>query len=145
MSSKKWWEKGIRFQCQQSGNCCVSRGQYGYVYMTLKDRKAMAQLLKLSTAAFTRKYCAKTEDHYHLKDSKNSDNCIFLEGHKCKVYKARPTQCRTWPFWPEHMGAKTWKNEITKFCPGVGKGPVIPKDVISEQLNRQIDADLDDI
>ena len=122
MSSKKWWEKGIRFQCQQSGNCCVSRGQYGYVYMTLKDRKAMAQLLKLSTAVFTRKYCAKTEGLYHLKESRNADNCIFLEGHKCKVYRARPTQCRTWPFWTGNLRSRDAWAQVGQDCPGLNNG-----------------------
>ncbi len=32
-------EKGIRFECQGSGNCCVSRGTYGFVYLSKKDIK----------------------------------------------------------------------------------------------------------
>ena len=32
-------EKGIRFECQGSGNCCVSRGAYGFVYLSKRDIK----------------------------------------------------------------------------------------------------------
>ena len=117
---KKFWKDGIRFECQGTGRCCTSRGSYGYVYLTLEDRKRLATHLNLSTQAFTRRYCSKAGGHYHLKDFR--DDCQFLEGKGCSVYEARPAQCRTWPFWPENMNAKSWAREVVSFCPGVGKG-----------------------
>ena len=33
------FKNGIKFQCQGSSNCCVSRGMYGYVYLSKKDAK----------------------------------------------------------------------------------------------------------
>ena len=33
----KIFKNGIKFQCQGSANCCVSRGSYGYVYLSKKD------------------------------------------------------------------------------------------------------------
>lgn len=74
----------------------------------------------MTTAEFTRKYCVKTAGWFHLKDSK--EDCVFLRGKRCGVYEARPTQCRTWPFWPDHMNARAWKREVVSLCPGVGKG-----------------------
>ncbi len=68
---------------------------------------------------------------------KNNGNCIFLKDNKCTVYKSRPIQCRTWPFWPENMNTKTWNNDIAKNCPGVGKGKVKTKKEILKQV--QID------
>jgi Fe-S-cluster containining protein len=136
-AKKTWWEKdGIRFECQGSGNCCVSRGQYGYVYMTLFDRKRMAQSMKLTTTQFTRQYCAKTDGVYHLKDGKGPE-CLFLKNNKCSVYLGRPDQCRTWPFWPEVMNAKTWRLEVANFCPGIGKGKVYSPAEISAALEIQ--------
>ena len=41
-----WWKDGLRFQCQQSGKCCVSHGEYGFVYLTLADRQNIARALK---------------------------------------------------------------------------------------------------
>ena len=111
---------GIRFECQGSGKCCTSRGGYGYVYFTLADRKRMARHLGISTAGFTRRYCDKTGGWFHLKNPKG--DCVFLEGKRCSVYEGRPAQCRTWPFWPENMNPRAWKQDVASFCPGIGKG-----------------------
>lgn len=138
---QKWWKKGIRFQCQGSGKCCVSRGEYGYVYLTLEDRRRLAQFFGLQTAVFTKRYCQKTDGFFHLKEEANNPNCRFLDGTKCSVYESRPTQCRTWPFWPELMNAKTWKKEVQSFCPGVGKGRIWSEAEIKEQLELQDRAD----
>ena len=132
--NKPFWDKGIRFECQGSGRCCVSRGGYGYVYLTLEDRRRFAQYFGISTLSFTRRYCAKTDGHFHLK--KLEGPCEFLDGKRCGVYEARPTQCRTWPFWPELMNARTWDREVKAFCPGVGKGRLYTRAEIEEQLKQ---------
>jgi Fe-S-cluster containining protein len=129
---KTFWEDGIQFECQGTGRCCTSRGSYGYVYFSLNDRKRMARFLGISTLSFTRKYCKKTNGYFHLKNYKGP--CEFLDGKSCSIYEGRPAQCRTWPFWPENMNARTWNREIKSFCPGVGKGRVFTKDEIKELL-----------
>ncbi|MGZ5280435.1 MAG: YkgJ family cysteine cluster protein, partial [Pseudobdellovibrionaceae bacterium] len=62
---------------------------------------------------------------------------------------ARPIQCRTWPFWPDVMNAKTWKKEVVTFCPGVGKGPIISaakiRKVMKEQALSELELDQDAI
>lgn len=130
-----FWDKGIRFECQGSGKCCTSRGEYGYVYLTLTDRKRFAKHFKMETAAFTKKYCDKTLGHFHFKHPER--DCEFLKDKKCTVYEARPAQCRTWPFWPENMNAKTWKKDIAAFCPGVGKGKTHTAQEIQKILASQ--------
>jgi len=131
----------IKFECQGSGNCCVSRGSYGYVYLSLKDRKKLANFFGLSVKDFINKYCSIENNYYHLKETKKNGDCIFLENNKCNVYKSRPIQCRTWPFWEENMGAKKWKKNIVNFCPGVGKGRSykiedINKIVLKDNINE---------
>jgi Fe-S-cluster containining protein len=128
-----WWSEGIRFECQETGRCCVSHGAYGYVYLTLHDRRRLARHLGLTTLQFTRRYCGKTGGHFHLKDA--SGPCQFLEGKRCSVYQGRPTQCRTWPFWPENMKPKVWDSQITTFCPGVGKGRLYSGEEIRELVS----------
>jgi Fe-S-cluster containining protein len=122
MSAKKpWWADGIRFECQGSGRCCLSRDGYGFVYFDLRDRRRMAKHLGISTAAFTRRYLVKDRNgFFHLPDP--TKPCRFLEGKRCSAYEGRPEQCRTWPFWPENMSARTWTKEVAVYCPGVGKG-----------------------
>ena len=130
--AKKFWTEGIRFECQGTGRCCTSRGSYGYVYLTLEDRRRLARRLGLSTATFTRRHCVKTDGYFHLKGPEK--NCVFLNGTRCDVYEARPAQCRTWPFWPENMKAKVWSQEIASFCPGVGKGRRYSAEEIEELM-----------
>ncbi len=135
MPKAKWWEKGVRFECQGSGKCCVSRGKYGYVSLDIKDRRRMARALGLETSTFTRRYCEMTEELWHLKDPQK--DCVFLRGTRCRVYRGRPTQCRTWPFWPEAMNARVWSREVRGFCPGVGKGRLYTKAEIEKRLRQQ--------
>ncbi len=92
----------------------------------------MAKHLRLRTSTFTRRYCQWDGDHWHLNDP--DKNCGFLEGKRCTVYEGRPTQCRTWPFWPENMNAKTWRRDVAAFCPGVGKGPLVSATAIAALL-----------
>lgn len=149
-----WYAKGIRFQCQGSGQCCVSHGEYGFVYVTAGDRKRMAKLRGISTSEFTRKYCLKEEGLFRLKDGEplnletwqadgsakaTAKPCIFLVNKRCAIYEARPTQCRTWPYWPETMSAKAWKKDVVQFCPGVDKGRVWSREEIDANLKEQRD------
>lgn len=139
-----WYKDGVRFQCQGSGQCCVSHGEYGFVYVTAADRKRMAKLRGIPTAEFTRKFCLKEEGLFRLRDGESTDPkhpqakpCIFLTNKRCSIYEARPTQCRTWPFWPETMSAKAWKKDVVQFCPGVGKGRVWPREEIDSLVKEQ--------
>lgn len=134
-SDNIFYENGLKFECQGSGKCCTSHGEFGFVYLSLEDRKRFAKHLDISTAAFTKKYCQQTNGVFHLIEDPKNPDCMFLKNKACSVYEARPTQCRTWPFWPEVMNAKAWKTEVQNFCPGVGKGKLWSK--------SQIDAVMD--
>ena len=134
-----WYKDGVKFECQGSGKCCISRGQFGYVYLTLDDRRALAKHFKISTLKFTKKYCQKTGNGFHLIEEQGQKECMFLKKNKCSVYKARPVQCRTWPFWPEYLDAKKWTKEVKAFCPGVGKGK-LHSPVEVENIMRQQEA-----
>ncbi len=112
----------------------MSRGAHGFVYLTLEDRRRLARALGVPTRQFTRQHCVKTDGLFHLLD--DGPDCRFLNGRRCAVYDARPTQCRTWPFWPENMGAKAWSS-VAAYCPGVGKGAVIPRERIEAILREQ--------
>ena len=132
------YEKGIRFECQGSANCCVSRGSHGYVFLCKKDLSRLAKYFNISLKKFKINYCETSDGFIHLKEIRKNGECIFLKNTKCKVYKNRPTQCRTWPFWPENMNSKIWNNEVVNFCPGIGKGKLINRKKIENIL--KIDA-----
>lgn len=131
-----WWNDGIRFECQGSGKCCVSRGEYGYVYVTLVDRRAIARHFGIPTREFTTKYCDRDSNGF-WKVADFTKACRFLEGKRCSVYQARPTQCRTWPFWPEVLNARAWAKDVAAYCPGIGKGRTWTREEIERQLTIQ--------
>ena len=138
---KEIFTKGINFECQGSSNCCVSRGNYGYVYLSKKDLTNLAKYLNLSTDIFEKKYCEFSEGYLHLRELNINGNCQFLTNKKCSIYAARPIQCRTWPFWKENMNTKKWKEELIDFCPGIGKGRLISASIIRKKINRELKND----
>ena len=133
------YKKGIKFECQGSGNCCVSRGSYGFVYLSDIDLKRFSKYFKISIKKFKEKYCQITDGFIHLSEKyKINGNCIFLKDKKCTVYNSRPTQCRTWPFWNENMNAKVWNEDIAINCPGIGKGKLIKSKTIKRFLKEDL-------
>ncbi len=131
--------KGIRFECQGTGNCCTSRGEYGYVYLSADDAKRMAKVIGVGLREFKREYCELTDGNLHLKNP--DQDCRFVKDARCMVYEGRPTQCRTWPFWPENMNAKSWSKDVKSFCPGVGKGKLYSEKEIRAIVREQARAE----
>ena len=134
---KHFYKNGIRFECQGEGKCCVSRGRYGYVYLSFGDRKRLAAHLGMSTSDFTAKFTRKIEGLYEL--IYTNKDCPFLVKGRCEVYDARPWQCRTWPFWPENMDTAVWAREVASWCPGVGKGRLYVSEEIEAILAKKKD------
>lgn len=134
---EKLIQQGLQFQCQGSGKCCTSHGEYGFVFLTLEDRQRFAKHLNITTRNFTKNYCENTGGVWHLREVKGEPDCMFLKNKGCTVYEARPVQCRTWPFWPEVLNAKSWKKDVVTFCPGIGKGKVFSVDEIKTIAQQQ--------
>ncbi|HXY54438.1 MAG TPA: YkgJ family cysteine cluster protein [Nitrospirota bacterium] len=134
---KSFYRDGIKFECQGSGKCCITRGKYEYVYISFKDRKRLAAYLGISTDTFTSRYAQKTDGRYHIKNVEK--DCFFYQNNRCTVYDARPWQCRTWPFWPENMSRTVWEEEVASYCPGVGKGRMYSAEEIEEILIKRKD------
>jgi len=102
--------------CQ--GRCCT--GESGYIYVTKSEIEKIAELLGLDVREFVSKYLFKKMYKYSIKEIEynNSFECIFYdrESNGCKIYEARPTQCRTFPFWDYY---KTRVEELKLECPGI--------------------------
>jgi Fe-S-cluster containining protein len=124
MSTLPWYHEGLRFECQRTGNCCKTHGEYVYVYLAATDVTAIAAHLELSEAAFLEKHCAEDNGHTILRIDEPS--CPFLgEGNSCGIYAVRPKQCATWPFWEENLGKRElWDGPVSDCCAGIGKGPL---------------------
>ena len=129
----QFYKDGLSFECTACGKCCENHGEYTAVYLTKQDQAEMAKALSVSQQDFLKTYCEKEDEDYTLKDV--GDRCIFLDTRgQCKVYTARPLQCRTFPFWPETLNAQTWKTEIQKDCPGTNTEKRVPKEKIETFL-----------
>jgi len=116
--ARSWYRDGLQFTCTQCGHCCT--GEPGYVWLTKKEMQALATHLQVSFDDFTRKYVRKVGIRYSLIE-KPDGACVFYDK-GCTVYAARPTQCRTFPFWPENLKSRIAWNELSEECPGVGQG-----------------------
>lgn len=121
-SGQPWYRDGIRFECQGTGKCCTARGEYGHVYLEDDEAKAAAALMEMTLTEFEDTFCHFEDGERELRFRNGA--CVFLDGHQCGVYEARPLQCRTWPFWPENLEKKAWDRDVAPFCAGVGKGRV---------------------
>lgn len=137
----------MRFECQKSceGKCCKPAwdGKAYFVFLTKADREKLVMFLGQPIRYFAIKaeftstrFTKETTKQWVLNNDFNKP-CRFLKNGRCSVYEARPTQCRTFPFWPELMVNLKTYNEVKKDCPGIGKG----NDVTHAQLAEQIEAD----
>ena len=103
-------------ECQ--GRCCT--GESGYIYVSKQEMKKIAKLLEMNLKIFMDEYIYKNFYMYNINEIKNGDSheCIFYDvsSNGCTIYDARPTQCKTFPFWDYY---KTRVNELKLECPGI--------------------------
>jgi uncharacterized protein len=114
--------QGVRFQCQPG--CIKCCDMEGYVYLTEDDLKKAAAFTAMTPQAFEKRYVYRTRHQMRFRKPRDKQ-CPFLEEHGCSIHPAKPTQCRTFPFWPETLERKAAWNRTAGYCPGIGKGPLI--------------------
>jgi len=101
------------------GACCI--GESGYIWVTYSEIENIAKLLDLTVEDFANRYLKRAKNRYSLKEYSVGEYgyaCIFFDMKKrlCKIYSARPKQCRTFPFWEDFRNNT---KELIKECPGV--------------------------
>ncbi len=133
---KPWYKKGLRFACTECGRCCT--GEPGYVWINQEEIEEMAEFLQISVKEFVQLYTREVDGELALKEYPRTFECIFLRDGKCRVYKARPKQCRTFPFWPENVESEKAWEKAAKRCEGINHehAPVIPLSVIEKNLKE---------
>ena len=128
-----WYAEGLRFACQPDcGRCCSRHDEYAYVYLSEEDACALAAHLHLTDEQFRARFTAIDDGDLVL--TMGEAACAFLDGARCTVYRARPRQCGTFPFWPENLKSLEAWNDLSTFCPGVGKGDFVPLHAIRTHL-----------
>jgi uncharacterized protein len=134
MDEKTWFDKGLRFECTQCGDCCT--GAPGYVWVTGDEIADLAREKGLSVAAFEAKYVRKVGVRKSLIEYSNGD-CVFFDNtqRKCTVYNARPRQCRTWPFWHSNVRDEASWKATCEVCPGSGRGKLHSAEQVLHQIS----------
>jgi hypothetical protein len=116
-----WYAGGLRFECQRCGKCC--RGEPGFVWVTEPVIRKMAEYLHLRPEELMQTYVRLVGRRLSLRELPGGD-CVMWDGPErgCRVYPVRPPQCRTFPFWRQHLRSRKAWERLGEFCPGVGKG-----------------------
>jgi Fe-S-cluster containining protein len=105
--------------------------------------KALAEFLGMTRARFEREYTFVDGGWRELLFHGNE--CVFLtrEG-TCGVYPARPTQCRTFPFWPDLVRGGRWARRAHSLCEGVGEGKLFSPEEVAARVQEYRDAQQDE-
>jgi len=130
----------FRFECQPGcTECCTHPGD---VHLTPGDVTRIAAYLGIAEAEFRRRYCAQDEGGLRLANPHKP--CIFVREGGCSIHEVKPLQCRTFPFWPENVKNKrSWK-ALRRYCPGVGAGPILPRDFVRAEAQACRDEGIED-
>ena len=120
---------GLRFTCQPGCiNCC---DQQGFVYLSEDDLLRAAAFTAMSAAEFEKRYVYRTRHLLRLRKPRRSQ-CHFLLGAGCAIHPAKPTQCRLFPYWPELVENRRAWEKTSRYCPGIGVGPLVQIEVASK-------------
>jgi len=132
VSNKPWYHAGLRFRCLGCGRCCT--GAPGYVWVRAEEIAALAAALGMDAPAFEAAFVRIVGRRKSLTERDDGDCVLFDKAaRRCKVYGARPAQCRTWPFWESNLHSQETWAQTRQACPGTRRGPRVDR----EQIERQ--------
>jgi len=120
MEQKDYPYKFDEHRCSTcEGNCCI--GESGYIWINKDEIVKLAKHLDMSVEELKKEYLFKVDYKYSIREkliSKENYACVFFDLTKkqCSVYEARPTQCRTFPFWDYF---KNNIDEVVEECPAI--------------------------
>ena len=131
-----WYAQGLRFECTGCGQCCT--GAPGYTWVSDEEIQKIAEFLDLTINEFSQKYLRRVKGRLSLIELPKTYDCVFLKDKKCQIYPVRPTQCRTYPWWPRNLKSEKDWQEAASFCEGIrANAAVVPFETIEEQRAMQ--------
>lgn len=116
----------VHFECTQCGRCCRGGGDY-HVFLTQAEAERIRVAMQLSRGWFRRRYLRRLDSGELTLALRDDGRCGLLDPRgRCGVYGQRPTQCRTYPFWPEVLRNRaSWRAEAVR-CEGIDRGAAVP-------------------
>jgi Fe-S-cluster containining protein len=139
LKKQKWYSDGLRFGCLQCGGCCG--GEPGYVWVTDEEIAAMADELGISRMEFEMSFVRTIFGRRKSLVERADGDCALLSAKtkQCLVYKTRPLQCRTWPFWDDNLDSPASWKRAAKRCPGCDnpQGKLYTLEEIETERNKE--------
>ncbi|MFH1807737.1 MAG: YkgJ family cysteine cluster protein [Pseudomonadota bacterium] len=132
-------EKPLRFECTGCGDCCIGRPG-DYVALRPGEADRIAAFLGLELDALKQQFLVRLTEQVLGVRLRDEGPCVFLDDAKrCRIYPARPLQCRTYPFWREILISEDAWNDEQSRCEGIHRGP----DLAAEEVAATLALDLD--
>jgi Fe-S-cluster containining protein len=112
-----WFDEGVPFHCTACGDCCT--GEPGAVWVNDDDIARLAAHFGTTPVEFERDHVRIVGVGRSLFERFNGD-CEFFDNQTraCGVYVARPTQCRTFPWWPQLIESRAAWQGVCEACEG---------------------------
>lgn len=82
------------FACRRCGTCCR---QSGFVYLRPAEPEGLAAFFGMEPFDFVNQYCDLIDRRRLVLKKQVDESCVFLQGSGCRVYAARPVQCKGFP------------------------------------------------
>lgn len=103
--------------------------------MTREEQERLASFLSMTLETFLKTYTVLIGRRRSLI---GAGQCVFLDGvtNRCTVYDARPSQCRSFPFWERNLDSVEAWVETARQCEGIGRGNLIPVEALLERMQR---------
>jgi uncharacterized protein len=127
---------GLRFECTRCGGCCTRPGP---VYFPRPDLERAAAFLGTTPAALLRRHHGRWTRGVAAIDAGDAPCPFYAADRGCTIYEARPTQCRTFPFWPELVTRKRSWERGARSCEGIGRGERRPPEEIERLVTACVD------
>ncbi|MBI5552003.1 MAG: YkgJ family cysteine cluster protein [Desulfobacterales bacterium] len=129
-----FFDHGLRFECQQCGQCCT--GESGTIYVGPEEIAAMAAHLGLPVGPFVETYLYPFRDSHSIRED-DLGNCLFYD-QGCTIYPVRPMQCSSFPFWFSNLRSEKRWQALRRECPGIGQGRLYTKQEILARVQRAL-------
>lgn len=121
-----FFDRGLRFGCQQCGACCT--GAPGTIYVSPDEIVSIAAHLQIRPRDLMDQFLYPYQDSHSIREDERGHCRFYLDG--CAIYPARPFQCRSFPFWFCNLRSEARWNKIQRQCPGIGRGRHFTKEQI---------------
>jgi Fe-S-cluster containining protein len=135
-----WYAAGLHFECMECGVCCAGPGE-GYIWVTKPEIKIIADFLKMTPDELRRKFLKRVGLRMTIIEDSFTKDCIFLQEansrKECKIYPVRPSQCRSWPFWPNNLASPNSWNKVAEKCGGINRGRLYSYEEIEKIKNEK--------